>query len=93
MTKSKEKISTHGRAFTGVVITDKMQKTATVEWTRTKKVQKYERLEKARTRVKAHNIIGAKKGELVKVCECRPLSKTKHFIITEIIGKAEEVKK
>ena len=65
-----------------------MQDTATVEWPRRKYVSKYERYEKARTRVKAHNPkeIDAKKGDIVKLMECRPISKTKHFIIIEKIG-------
>ncbi|RLE47344.1 30S ribosomal protein S17 [Candidatus Woesearchaeota archaeon] len=84
-------ISTHGRSFKGVIISDKMHNSATVEWTRKRLVPKYERLEKARTRVKAHNSIGAKKGDLVRVKECRPLSKTKHFIITEILSSKEAV--
>ena len=92
MKKIIEKIVTHGRAFTGVVISDKMQNTATVEWTRRRIVPKYERYEKARTKIKAHNSLGAKTGDLVRVKECRPLSKTKHFIITEILTKEKKEK-
>jgi len=75
--------STRGRTFTGVVVSDKMSKTVTVEWTRRNYIQKYERYEKRRTRVKAHNPdeIDAVEGDLVTVKETRPLSKTKHFII------------
>lgn len=90
MKKGVGKIVTHGRAFKGVVISDRMHDTATVEWTSRKFVPKYERYEKARTRIQAHNKIGAKTGDLVHVKECRPLSKTKHFIITEIIETKEK---
>lgn len=81
-------IKTRGRTFTGIVIAAKMQSTATVEWERRQKSRKFERYEKARTRVKAHNPpeIDAKKGDIVKIMECRPLSKTKNFIIIEKIG-------
>ena len=82
-------ISTRGRTFTGTVIADKMAKTVTVEWERQKYIPKYERYEKRRTRVKAHNPenINAKEGDMVVIKETRPLSKTKHFIITEIVSQ------
>jgi len=87
-----KKISTRGRKFTGVVISDKMSKTVTVEWERRKYVKKFERYEKKRTKVKAHNpeIINAEKGDMVQIEETRPISKTKNFIITQIIKKAKE---
>lgn len=82
-------IKTRGRTFTGVVVDAKMQNTATVEWERRMYVQKFERYEKRRTRVKAHNPenIDAKQGDIVKIMECRPISKTKSFIITEKLGR------
>jgi len=82
-------IKTRGRTFTGVVVDAKMQNTATVEWERRMYVQKFERYEKRRTRVKAHNPenINAKQGDIVKIMECRPISKTKNFIITEKMGR------
>lgn len=78
-----------GRTFTGVVVSDKMQKTATVEWPRRKFNKKYERFEMRRTRVKAHNpeSVNAKTGDMVKIAETRPLSKTKNFVIIEIVKK------
>lgn|SRR3989338_4235420 len=80
-----------GRIFTGIVVSDKMQKTATVEWPRRKFNKKYERFEVRRSRVKAHNpeSIDAKAGDMVAIAESRPLSKTKHFVIIEIIKKHE----
>ena len=84
-----ETIRTRGRTFTGVVVDAKMQNTATVEWPRRKYVKKYERYETSRTRIKAHNPqnIDAKKGDIVKIVECRPISKTKHFMIVEKVGR------
>jgi len=81
------KISKRGRIFTGVVISDKMSKTVTVEWTRRHYLPKYERYEIRRTRVKAHNPpeIDARAGDTVRIQETRPLSKTKHFIVIEKI--------
>jgi small subunit ribosomal protein S17 len=78
-----------GRQFTGVVISSKMHSTATVEWIRTIHIPKYERYEKKRSKIKAHNpkCINALEGDLVRVIECRPLSKTKNFVIIEKIGR------
>jgi len=81
-------IRTRGRKFTGIVLDAKMQSTAIVEWERKMYVRKYERYEKRRTRVKVHNPpeINAKKGDIVQITECRPISKTKHFVILKKIG-------
>jgi len=82
-------IGTRGRTFIGIVVSAKMQKTVTVEWDRRRYVPKYERYLKARTRVKAHNPddIDAKEGDVVRITECRPISKTKNFVIVEKLGK------
>jgi|TARA_Y100000310_G_C20675381_1_gene812746 small subunit ribosomal protein S17 len=78
-----------GRTFTGTVLSEKMQKSVTVEWKWQNYIRKYERYEKRRSKVKAHNptCINAKQGDVVKVMECRPLSKTKNFVIVEVLGK------
>lgn len=89
-------LSIRGRTFTGIVVSDKMSKTVTVSWERRKYIPKYERYEKRRTKVKAHNPeeINAKKGDKVIIRETRPISKTKNFIVTEIItDKIEETTK
>jgi small subunit ribosomal protein S17 len=82
-------ISIRGRTFTGIVISDKMNKTVTVEWARRKYIPKYERYQKRRTKVKAHNPIeiNAEKGDEVIIQETRPLSKTKNFIVLSIVKK------
>lgn len=83
------RLKCRGRVFTGIVISTKMQKTATVEFKRQYYLRKYERYEKRRTRIKAHNpeCISAKNGDIVRISECRPLSKTKNFVIIENLGK------
>ena len=82
-------VSTRGREFMGTVIEAKMHKTVSVEWPRTRYVQKFERYESLRSRVKAHNpeCINAEKGDIVRIRECRPLSKTKTFAVIEKLGK------
>jgi small subunit ribosomal protein S17 len=82
-------LTVRGRILTGTVVSDKMAKTVSVAWERRVYVPKYERYEKRRSKVKAHNpdCIDAKKGDSVRICETRPLSKTKNFVIIEILGK------
>ncbi|MBT4023074.1 30S ribosomal protein S17 [archaeon] len=82
-----ENIKTRGRTFKGIVVSDKAQRTVTVEWNRRVYVPKYERYQKKRSKVKAHNPeeIDAKEGDEVIIKECRPISKTKKFIVVEVI--------
>ena len=78
-----------GREFTGTITEAKAQKTATVEWTRKHYVPKFERNEGRRSRIKVHNpdCLSAVKGDLVRIGECRKLSKTKSFVIIKKIGQ------
>lgn len=82
-------LALRGRSFVGTVVSDKMHNTAIVEWNRRHLLTKYERYEKRKTRLKVHNpeCINAKEGDIVKIMECRPLSKTKNFTIIENMGK------
>ncbi|MBS3114601.1 30S ribosomal protein S17 [Candidatus Woesearchaeota archaeon] len=81
-------LSVRGRQFTGIVVSTKMRKTAVIEFNRLHFLKKYERYEKRRTKLKIHNpeCINAKDGDIVRVMECRPLSKTKNFVIIEKLG-------
>lgn len=80
-------LKVRGRIFTGKVVKSSMQKTVTVEWPRLFYLPKYERFEKRRTKIKAHNpeCINAKIGDEVKIIESRPISKTKNFVVIEVI--------
>lgn len=82
---------THGRTFTGTVVSDRMTRTVTVAWERRHFVQKYQRYERRYSKVKAHNPdeIDAKVGDRVTIAETRPISKTKHFIITSKEAKKD----
>jgi len=78
-------LSLRGRIIDGVVVSDKMRKSVviTVEYTRF--YPKYERYARMNSRITAHNpdCILAKKGDKVKIAECRPLSKTKSFVVVK----------
>lgn len=82
------RLSVRGRQFTGTVVSIKMRKTAVIEFNRLNYLSKYERYEKRRTRLKAHNpdCISAKDGDIVNIMECKPLSKTKNFVIIQKLG-------
>ncbi len=86
------KLSLRGKVFTGEVVKHGSSKTATVKWGFSKFLPKYERYERRHTTVTAHlpDCIPVKKGDLVKISECRPLSKSKSFVIIE---RVEGVKK
>ena len=74
-----------GRVFRGKVVSTKPSNTAIVQWDYYNFIQKYERYERRKTRIAAHNprCISAKVGDMVNIGECRPLSKSKAFVIFE----------
>jgi small subunit ribosomal protein S17 len=78
-----------GNIFEGKVISAKADKTVTVERELIQYLAKYERYKKIRSRVKAHNpaSINAKEGDIVKIGETRRISKTKSFVVMEVLGK------
>ena len=81
-------LSVRGRQFIGTVVSTKMRKTAIIEFERLHFLKKYERYEKRRTKLKVHNpeCINTEEGGIVKVMECKPLSKTKNFVIIQKLG-------
>ncbi len=76
-------LKVRGIIIKGKVVSTAMQKTVVVERERLHYVPKYERYEKRTSRYKAHlpPCIKVKKGDEVIIMECRPLSKTKHFVV------------
>ena len=81
------KTKLHGRSLKAIVVSTKSYKTATIERERQYFLKKFERYEKRRTKLQVHNppCINAKVGDTVRVTESRPLSKTKHFVIVEVL--------
>ncbi|MFH0859913.1 MAG: 30S ribosomal protein S17 [Candidatus Altiarchaeota archaeon] len=78
-------LPTRGLLLEGVVVSDKMNKTVIVQRDYYVKVRKYERYKKSRSRLSAHNppCINAKAGDKVRIAECRKLSKTVNFVVTD----------
>ena len=78
-------LSVRGQIIDGIVISSKMGKSVVVAKERLRYTPKYERYEKRSSHYSAHNpeCIDAQMGEKVKIMECRPLSKTKSFVVIE----------
>ncbi len=71
-----------GKVLRGVVVSDKMQDTAVVSVTRFVKHPKYRKFIKRAKRYHVHNPRNTKKmGDKVSIKECKPISKTKRFMI------------
>ena len=82
-------LKTRGAIREGVVVSAKAKNTAIVRIDYTKKVRKYERLEKRTSRIPAHvpPCMTVEEGQLVRIAECRKISKTKAYVVTKIIKK------
>jgi small subunit ribosomal protein S17 len=77
---------------TGVVVSDKSNKTRQVSVERTYRHSLYERVLRSKSKVIVHdekNISHV--GDTVRIMESRPLSKMKRWVLIEIINKTLEV--
>ena len=76
------------KIFEGKVVSTKMQKTVVVEVERTFRHPLYKKIIRRQKRFKAHNEkFDLKEGDFIKIRETRPISKVKHFLVIEKIGK------
>lgn len=78
------------RTVEGRVISNKMQKTVTVLVERPVKHGLYGKYIKRSTKLHAHDEQGCQEGDVVRVSECRPLSKTKNWRVVEIVTRAAQ---
>jgi len=77
------------RTVTGTVVSNKMDKTATVLIERKIKHPLYGKYVKRSTKLHVHDENNeCQEGDFVAVTECRPYSKTKSWNLVEIIKKA-----
>jgi len=75
------------RRMTGVVTSNKMQKTVVVEITRSYRHPLYKKVVHRSKRVKAHDEVGCQIGDKVQIVESRPLSRDKRWVVETIIKK------
>lgn len=73
----------------GRVVSNKMNKTVTVLLERQVQHPLYGKIIRRSTKVHAHDEVGeCKEGDVVRIAECRPLSKTKNWRVVKIISRA-----
>mgnify|MGYP005706109339 FL=1 len=76
--------ATNPRVLTGVVTSDKADKTITVKVERKVKHPLYGKVIKRATKVHAHDETNsASIGDIVSVIECRPISKSKTWMLVD----------
>ncbi|MFJ1268819.1 30S ribosomal protein S17 [Legionella lytica] len=77
----------NARTMVGKVVSDKMDKSIVVMIERSVKHPKYGKIMKRRSKVHAHDENQVCKiGNIVKIRESRPLSKTKSWVLVEVIS-------
>ena len=77
------------KVYLGRVVSDKMDKTITVQVDTRKTHPKYGKRVKYSKKYKTHDELNsAKEGDIVRIMETRPLSATKRFRLLEIVEEA-----
>ena len=73
------------RRMTGFVTSDKMEKTVVVEVARTYRHRLYKKVVHIRKSFMAHDELGCKVGDHVRIVESRPISRHKRWVVEEIL--------
>lgn len=76
------------RRMTGVVTSNKMDKTVSVRINRRFRHRLYKKVLDRHSAVKAHDELGCEIGDQVLIVESKPISKTKRWVVEEIIRKS-----
>jgi len=88
-------LKTRGKIFQGKVISKKPKRIA-IEFERMIYIRKYERYAKKKMKIHARLPTCMEReinlGDLIRIKECRPLSKIIHFVVTEKVVKEGERK-
>lgn len=80
------------KVFTGTVVSDQNDKTITVLVTTYKKHPLYSKRVISSKKFRAHDEKNeAHNGDVVRITECRPLSRTKRFRLIEIVEQKESI--
>ena len=79
------------RTIEGRVVSNKMQKTVTVLLERQVQHPLYGKIIRRSTKVHAHDETGdCREGDVVRISECRPMSKTKNWRVVEVVTRATQ---
>ncbi|MDY3052741.1 MAG: 30S ribosomal protein S17 [Ndongobacter sp.] len=82
--------ATNRKTVSGIVVSDKMDKTIVVEVSTMVKHPVYKKMLKKSSRIKAHDETNqAHVGDRVLLMETRPLSKEKRFRLVEVLEAAK----
>ena len=89
-TAEKTAVRGNRKSRVGKVVSDVQNKTIIVEILNRSPHKRYKKVVKTRVRYAAHDEANeAKVGDMVRIVETRPLSKNKHWRLTEIISRSE----
>ena len=86
----RERVAGSAKIRLGIVTSAKADKTITVRIDTARRHRKYEKIVRSSTTLHAHdesNTAGA--GDLVKIIECRPLSRLKRWRLVEVMERAK----
>jgi small subunit ribosomal protein S17 len=76
--------------LSGRVVSNKMSKTVVVAVQSTSAHRKYKKIVRRISNLKAHDEKGTcRVGDIVEIVECRPLSRTKHHRVLEVVSKGQ----
>lgn len=79
------------KTLQGVVVSDKMDKSIVVSIERRIKHPIYNKYVRRSSKIKAHDEDNTcKKGDIVLIKECRPLSKSKNWMLVSVVEKATQ---
>ena len=73
------------RRITGVVTSNKMDKTVVVEISHTYVHRLYKKVVHSRTHIMAHDDIGCQIGDHVRIVESRPISRHKKWVVEMVL--------
>ena len=73
------------RRLTGVVTSDKMDKTVIVVVGRTYRHRLYKKVVRSKKKFVAHDELGCQIGDQVRIVESRPISRNKRWVVEEIL--------
>jgi len=78
--------------ITGIVVSDKMQKSVVVAVERQVRDPLYGKSTRRTSKFLAHNEPGgAKVGDRVTIVETRPMSRRKRWVVTRVVERAKEI--
>jgi len=90
-TPTQSRAANRRRRLVGIVTSDKMDKTVTVEVIRLKLEPKYKKYVRVHRSYKAHDEDNqCRKGDRVEIIEHRPLSRTKRWKLVRLVERPDQ---